>query len=514
MEKRVVLAAVLSAVFLSWYAHAMSKWTGRSPGAGRPIPPTPTATAISDRPEATMDLLLEEEVLTVESDQLAVEFGKQSADIRRVLVKQYPAKDGRPVQFGGQTFPVLRVQSPHEPVSWVLSESRQNAVQFDGTSNGVKKYYLLYELSSDNPLIHIILRSKLSPDEPELIFTASWNKADLLDNKSNPLEYIVLSKNGAGKKSYRRVLGQLRSEKHVPRGTTLSLAERYFCFSLKPDSGTLDVTLLPAKNSSISATVASHQDAAEQRFTAYLGPRDYFKLRDAQFEEAIPVGSLGKLGLVLLSFLSFLASLTKNYGLAIMLFSVLITAATGPFTLMSVKSMKKMQQLKPKIDRIMAQHKGDAAKANQEVFALYKEHRVSPLSGCLPMLLQMPIFIALFQAISHYIELRGASFLWIEDLSLPDRLAVLPFSIPILGNELNILPVLMAVTMFLQTKLSQAGVPTDTSNPTAKLMGGPFMAILFGVMFYHMQSGLVLYWFTNSLMSILLYRLGVLVRRI
>jgi YidC/Oxa1 family membrane protein insertase len=128
------------------------------------------------------------------------------------------------------------------------------------------------------------------------------------------------------------------------------------------------------------------------------------------------------------------------------------------------------------------------------------------MSGCLPLLLQMPVFIALFQAISHFIELRGQSFLWIKDLSLPDRLAKLPVAIPFLGSDLNLLPIVMAGAMYLQSKFSKTAAPADKSNPAMALMSGPFMSVLFGVMFYQVPSGLVLYWLTNTVISLIWFR--------
>jgi len=124
------------------------------------------------------------------------------------------------------------------------------------------------------------------------------------------------------------------------------------------------------------------------------------------------------------------------------------------------------------------------------------------------MLLQMPIFIAMFQAISHFIELRGRSFLWIKDLSLPDRAAQLPFSIPLIGNEFNALPIVMAVVMYVQTRMSQGGAGQSQSNPAMKMMSGPTMSIVFGVMFYQFPSGLVLYWLMNSVTSLVWYKLA------
>ncbi len=117
------------------------------------------------------------------------------------------------------------------------------------------------------------------------------------------------------------------------------------------------------------------------------------------------------------------------------------------------------------------------------------------------MLIQMPIFFSIWSAISHVIELRGQPFLWIKDLSLPDRLARIP---P--GLDLNILPILMAAAMFFQTKLSQQQVPQSGTNDIAKMMSGPLMPIMFGVMFYGLPSYLVLYWLINSLTTLAFYQ--------
>ncbi|MDD5097673.1 MAG: YidC/Oxa1 family membrane protein insertase, partial [Candidatus Omnitrophica bacterium] len=122
---------------------------------------------------------------------------------------------------------------------------------------------------------------------------------------------------------------------------------------------------------------------------------------------------------------------------------------------------------------------------------------VNPLSGCLPPLLQMPIFFALYQALIRSVALRGAKFLWIKDLSAPDQLFVLKNSIPFLGNQVNILPILMAIGMFVQQKISMAKATTGEAAQQQKIMS-IIMPIMFGVIFYQMPSGLVLYWFVNS----------------
>jgi YidC/Oxa1 family membrane protein insertase len=337
----------------------------------------------------------------------------------------------------------------------------------------------------------------------------AWARADALAGQHNRLEAFALQ---TGNNKHKHFGGPWKKMKNVPRGTKLmALAERYFCQIVRVDHERDDILLVPATGELLATEIHRKPSESMDRLstTIYVGPRDFFHLKKSGFSDAFPIGIIGQIGLVLLLFLSWLASIAHNYGVAIILFSLAVTAMTAPFTLMSFRSMRKMQELKPRIDRLMEQHKSDPKRMNQEVFALYKEHRVSPLGGCLPMLLQMPIFIALFQGISHYIELRGASFLWIKDLSLPDRVAQLPFSVPLLGSEVNVLPAIMAIAMYLQTQASQKSMGSSAANnPTAQMMSGPLMPIVFFVMFYHFPAGLVLYWLTNSLSSMALYRLS------
>ena len=155
-----------------------------------------------------------------------------------------------------------------------------------------------------------------------------------------------------------------------------------------------------------------------------------------------------------------------------------------------------MQKLQPKMVKIKEKYKNDPAKMNQEVMSLYKTYKVNPLGGCLPMVLQIPVFFALYKVLLMSIELRHAPFmLWITDLSAPDRLW-LGFDLPYLGG-LPVLTLLMGASMFFQQKLSPS-----TADPTqAKIM--MFLPLIFTFMFLNFASGLVLYWFVNNLLSIL-----------
>ncbi len=519
MEKRVLLAALLSAVFLASYAKALSVWYPAIRSGSSAPRETPQLPAVSppalQAAEPAVYPLEEEETVSIQSSDLAVAIGTSSGAIRSVTLKRFLDETRRqPLQIGGN-LELLHLQFGQGRNGWRLLNRSDGSATFEVSSNG-NNYHITYSINAQNPIVEIVLTSLQNNGKSTeyLALTSTWLREDKLNGRRNPLELIVLEDVKNHKRTYRRYYGPIKQEKIVPRGTfLLSLAERYFCQSIKSELTLGEVTLLPSPEGTAAAEMRISLDqlqggASLAIANAYFGARDYFELQKAGFSAAFPIGALGQIGLILLAALSFIAGITRSYGVAIILFSIAITSAMAPFTVLSFKSMKKMQELKPEIDRLMAQHKGDQVKANKEVFELYKRHRISPLSGCLPMLLQMPIFIAMFQAISHYVELRGRSFLWIKDLSLPDRLAQLPFSLPLFGNEFNALPLIMAAVMYVQTRLSQGKTGQDQSNPTMKMMSGPTMSVVFGIMFYQFPSGLVLYWLVNSVTSLFWYRLA------
>lgn len=157
-------------------------------------------------------------------------------------------------------------------------------------------------------------------------------------------------------------------------------------------------------------------------------------------------------------------------------------------------SMRKMQQMQPKIKALQERYKDDSAKLNTEIMEIYRREKINPLGGCLPFLLQMPLFISLYQVLWRSYFFQGQSFLWIKDLSLPDRLMILPFQIPFLGNELNILPVLMGIVMFFQQKVTaKNAVVTDEQQVMQQKMMMYFFPVFIAFIFYKFASGLSLY---------------------
>lgn len=242
----------------------------------------------------------------------------------------------------------------------------------------------------------------------------------------------------------------------------------------------------------------------EDHYRCYLGPLDMksVKAYGVGLEKTIDLGRLRFLSVAVLNLMLFLERFIPNYGLIIIILSVLTKIIFYRLTHKSFKSMKDMQRIQPRIKELQEKFKDDREKINKETMKLYKEAGVNPLGGCLPLLLQMPVFIALFNVLRNTIELRGAPFvLWINDLSSPDVLFSFGAKLPFLGSDFHLLPILMGAAMVLQSKVS--GSPTGEGAPAAQTkMMTTMMPIVFTVLFYGMPSGLVLYWFVNNIFTI------------
>jgi len=220
---------------------------------------------------------------------------------------------------------------------------------------------------------------------------------------------------------------------------------------------------------------------------------------DAGLERLIDYGLFASISRLLVATLKGFYRVLPSYGVAILLLTCLVKLVLHPLSVKSQTSMKRMQLLQPKIAELRQKHGDDKQKLGQEIMALHRRYGVSPLSGCWPMFFQLPIFIALFRALRTAIELRQAGFLWIDDLSRPDTLFSLPWYLPVLGNEVNLLPFVMAITMVVNQKMMP-----KTADPQAeasqKMM--KWMPLFFVLLLYHMPSGLTLYWTTSTLLGI------------
>ncbi len=232
-------------------------------------------------------------------------------------------------------------------------------------------------------------------------------------------------------------------------------------------------------------------------YTIYFGPKklDTLKAMGYDLDKIVNYGWFDIIAKPALSLLNLLYGFVHNYGLAIILVTIIFKLLLWPVTQKGMKSMKTMQKIKPKMTKLQEKYKNDKERLNQEMIKMYRTYKVNPIGGCLPMLAQIPLFFALYKVLLQSIELRHAPFmLWITDLSAPDRL-YMGFDIPYLGG-IPVLTLLMGGSMFLQQKMTPA--PLDATQAKVML----FMPVLFTFMFINFSSGLVLYWFINNLLSI------------
>jgi YidC/Oxa1 family membrane protein insertase len=235
-------------------------------------------------------------------------------------------------------------------------------------------------------------------------------------------------------------------------------------------------------------------------FDVYAGPQDasLMKKQGGDIHKIVAFSGIALfnwLAMFMYSYvLPFLYMILKSWGLAIIAIALLIYGVTYPLTIKSMMSMKRMQQMQPKIKAIQERFKNDPQKLNAEIMDIYRREKINPLSGCLPMLLQMPIFFVLYQVLWRSFYFKGEKFLWIKDLTTPDRLFTMPFSLPFLGNEFNILPLVMGVVMFIQQKISSSStVTTDEQQAMQQKMMLYIMPIFMTFIFYKFASGLCLY---------------------
>jgi len=344
--------------------------------------------------------------------------------------------------------------------------------------------------------------------------TRSWP----LVNEGNPVDELrsLRASSIVGANVHREVAGSLRKGPKVFEGNAVSTAiqTRYFMGAVAVTQGAGKSvtaraearTLRPQELARLPQGASTTQEVAvnelamglpatgapAHRFVLYFGPSEYFRLAHVghQLERFVDLGWtwIRPFSKLLLQILVWLHGVLKNYGVAIVLLATLVRVVLHPLNMMSIKSMRAMQRLQPEMERIKDKYKNDPAALNTAVMALYRENKVNPAGGCLPMVMQMPLFIALYSVLYNAIELRQAPFMaWIHDLSAPDLLfSIGPF-------PLRLLPVLMAGSGLLSQRLT----PIDPRQAPTMYM----MNVMMLVFFYNLPSGLVLYWTVMNLLT-------------
>lgn len=293
--------------------------------------------------------------------------------------------------------------------------------------------------------------------------------------------------------------GGVKAEQHEGTLRWMGVRNRYFLGALlldqprdrriqsRYDGSAHDASVILSEPLSMSGTT-------EVGYRIYLGPIHYGILESygvgLERVQDLGPGIFRPFSKLLMKFFEAANRVIPNYGWEIIILSILLRIVFYPLSKKSMDSMKRMQQLKPEMDRINQKHKDDPAKRNQEIMELYRKYKINPLGGCLPMLIQLPVLSGLYFVLANAVQLRKEPFgLWMSDLSAPDTVAHLA------GFPVNVLPLIMAGTMVWQAKIT----PTDPRQAAL----GYLMPIMMTFLFYSMASGLVLYWTISNLMTVL-----------
>ncbi len=289
----------------------------------------------------------------------------------------------------------------------------------------------------------------------------------------------------------------------------IALQDRYFMMSVIPDQIEDDASLrlfLKGDDLLEAQYVGPNGDIRPgtqytYQYSLFFGPKSMEILNNMGHDlgKALNFGWFTMLAKPCVWIMNKLYSVIPNYGIAIIILTIFIKIILWPLGSKSYKSMSEMKKIQPLMKDIREKYKNDKKKMNEEVMSLYRTYKINPLGGCLPMVVQLPVFFALYRMLYQAIELRHAPFfLWIDDLSAPDRLFNFGFSIPFMEPPYGIpvLTIIMGATMLLQQKMSPPmGDPTQ-----AKMM--MFMPLIFTVIFINFSAGLVLYWLVNNILSI------------
>lgn len=295
----------------------------------------------------------------------------------------------------------------------------------------------------------------------------------------------------------------------------VSLKNQFFVTILTPDLLGKGVTVRPRPmemlNDKGDPMIALSSDAqfelsglsANEKVTSnmnfYVGPKEIFRLQgmDRNQEAVMQFGWFGAVSKVLLLGMKQIHSVIPNWGLAIIIITIVLKLVFWPLTQISARSAKKMQKIQGPMKELTEKYKEDPKRKNEEMMKLYRKHKVNPLGGCLPMIVQIPIFIGFFYMLRTSSELRFAEFLWISDLSQPEKIFSWGVNIPFIGHYFNLLPFTMGLTMYFQMKMT----PTAASAEQQAIF--KFMPVMMVVMLYNFGSGLCLYWTVQNLMTIL-----------
>jgi YidC/Oxa1 family membrane protein insertase len=480
-----------------------------TPAAPADTPAPEAKVAVAPNPNATPQQSLPP--LVIETDLYRVTLSSQGATVRSWLLKKFKEKDNHPLELvntaSGLPYPFALSfpdKKPAGDVNWVWFVQ---TVDPDGLGAS-------YEYSDGHTTIHKTFRFEKDSYISKVQTTATidgvavphrieWRGGFGDLTIENPVaDARTLHFDAANNKLVEQTVRDAKNGPVSASGnfTFAGIADKYFAAVFLPQLSTnIDMVTVKDSVKTVDQPKPAEfpglavSDGTENRFELFVGPKDLDLLQkiNPKLAQVVDFGWFSILAKPLFYIVNwFNHAFVHNYGWSIVLVTIAINFVLFPLKLSNMKSMRKMQALKPQIDAINAKYKNlkmtDPKKqeGQQEVMELYKKNGVNPMGGCVPMLLQLPFFFAFWQVFTKSVEMRGASWLWVTDLSQPEHLAI------------KILPIVMIASQFMMQKMT----PQPNQDPAQQKMM-MFMPLVFGYMFYWFPSGLVLYYLTSNLVS-------------
>lgn len=521
MEKRLLIAFALSFLVLTLWSGLNRKPSTLSDHIENKdfksdsisSQPQPQASSKSNKIDK---IQIDETLSSLENDLLALQFSNRGGALNKVTIKKLDVD-----------LPLIQIAG--------LSQFQNDDFRLDRLDNKEATYSL-----GDNGLI-IIKRYKLNPKEYIVQSTISLKNNNKLpisfslkstafvvdfkeayNNKEewakkhghdqSLYEYVTYSRSGIFRKNNAYKFTSKEDKLVSEPVDWIGFRTRYTCALIKPNFTTENFQILKTDDHILNLELQNKElvinpnEEIEFNYVMYFGPEDTKILKTYGFEfEKIKRfyrwSLFDGVAKIIYWLLHNIFRIIGNWGVSIILIATIIYVVTYPLTIKSMSSMKKMQTLNPKVAALKEKYKDNPQRLNKETMELYKEHKINPLAGCLPVLLQMPVFIGLYQVLWRDPSFKGATFLWIKDLSLPDKLIS---KLPGIGQDLNVLPLLMSVIMFFQQKLTTKNmVYADPDQAAQQKMMANIMPVMMAFIFYNFASGINLYFTVFYLFSAL-----------
>lgn len=511
---RFIIAMLVFALFyFGWNQYLQTKYPGygKKPDATQAALSTTEATPAADKPaqatsveanapsaDAKSVAKQEEKVLTFDGQNISFNLSSRGFGVKNVEIKNYKDKAGQTIKIGVSDsvglfelrladgsdvyFDIQEIEKGKYKGTYTdASVKIERDLEFVEKNNSFKSTTKLVSLNEKNaPSVKFYIPEKTMDNHSTSWLFPSYEHQDFYvahENTNTTLNFSSAKNDTTGE----------------AKGVNLlAIGSQYFAAAIVDQSDTIPEAKMVSsfdKKTALAELVYKVNDGIKDvtlNQTYFAGPKSIDILSDAHPELAqiINFGWMTVIAKPLLFTMKWFFSQIPNWGIAIILLTLMVRLFVLPFNLMSYKSMKAMQKIQPLMTAVREKYKDDPVRMNQEVMSLMKENKANPFGGCLPMLLQIPIFFALYRVIGSSIELYGSPFMfWIQDLSAHDKFFVLP--------------ILMGITMFTQQKLT----PTQMDPMQAKIL--MYMPLIFTVFMINLPSGLTLYMFVSALFGVI-----------